>query len=156
MSQTGYNFRKLVDPAAQRATLDNHSNIIIFRLAEILLTYAEAKNELSGPDASIYDALDQIRTRSGMPVVNRTAYADHASLRELIRNERRVELALEGQRYMDIRRWKIAPQVMKSIKNIRNSLAQERLWNDKLYLMPVPQSQIDLSEGLLTQNKGYN
>lgn len=156
MSQTGYNFRKLVDPAAQRATLDNHSNIIIFRLAEILLTYAEAKNELSGPDASIYDALDQIRTRSGMPVVNRTAYADQASLRELIRNERRVELALEGQRYMDIRRWKIAPQVMKSIKNIRNSLAQERLWNDKLYLMPVPQSQIDLSDGLLTQNKGYN
>jgi hypothetical protein len=156
MSQTGYNFRKLVDPTAQRVTLDNHSNIIIFRYAEILLTYAEAKNELSGPDASVYDALDQIRTRSGMPVVDRAAYADQASLRELIRRERRVELALEGQRYMDIRRWEIAPQVMKSIMNIRNSLAQERIWSDKLYLMPVPQSQIDLSEGLLTQNKGYN
>lgn len=156
MSQTGYNFRKMVDPAAQRVPQDNHANIIIFRYAEILLTYAEAKNELSGPDAGIYEALDQIRTRSGMPAVNRAAYADQGSLRELIRSERRVELALEGQRYMDIRRWEIAPQVMKSIKNIRNSLAQERLWNDKLYLMPVPQSQIDLSEGLLTQNKGYN
>jgi len=156
MSQTGYNFRKLVDPVAQRNTIDNHANIIILRYAEVLLTYAEAKNELSGPDATIYDALDLIRERSGMPVVDRATYASQSSLRELIKRERRVELALEGQRYMDIRRWEIAPQVMSSIKNIRNSLAQERIWSNKLYLMPVPQSQVDLSNGLLVQNPGYN
>lgn len=157
MSETGYNFRKLVDPIAQNLPVeDNHANVIILRYAEVLLTYAEAKNELSGPDATIYDALDLIRVRSGMPKVDRVAYSSQSALRELIRRERRVELALEGQRYMDIRRWKIAPEVMTSIKSINNSLAQERIWDDKLYLMPVPQDQIDLAKGVLTQNKGYN
>ena len=51
--------------------------------------------------------------------------ADQTSLRELIRNERRVELALEGQRYMDIRRWKIAPQVMKTINNITGIMSPQ-------------------------------
>jgi len=80
----------------------------------------------------------------------------HLALREIIRNERRVELALEGQRYMDIRRWKIAPQVMKTINNIKNTQAQERTWEDRFYLMPVPQKEVDLSKGVLTQNTGYN
>jgi len=156
MSLTGYNFRKMVDPSIYRQQVDNHANIILIRYAEVLLTYAEAKNEVSGPDATIYDALDAVRTRSGMPVVDRAKYADQASLRALIRNERRVELALEGQRYMDIRRWKIAPQVMKTINNIKNTQAQERIWNDRFYLMPVPQKEVDLSKGVLTQNTGYN
>ncbi|WP_449436240.1 RagB/SusD family nutrient uptake outer membrane protein [Pedobacter steynii] len=156
MSLTGYNFRKMVDPSIYRQQVDNHANIILIRYAEVLLTYAEAKNEVSGPDATIYDALDAVRTRSGMPVVDRAKYADQASLRTLIRNERRVELALEGQRYMDIRRWKIAPQVMKTINNIKNTQAQERIWNDRFYLMPVPQKEIDLSKGVLSQNTGYN
>lgn len=155
MSQTGYNFRKLVDPTSNRAQVDSYANIILIRYAEILLTYAEAQNELSGPDASVYDALDEIRVRAGMPKVDRTVYASQAKLRELIRNERAVELVLEGSRYYDIRRWKTAPDVMKNIYNVSNGLAQERVWNDKLYLMPIPQGQIDLSYGVLTQNKGY-
>ncbi|MNY46397.1 SusD family protein [compost metagenome] len=76
-------------------------------------------------------------------------------MRALIRNERRIELALEGNRYLDIRRWKIAPQVMKTINNIKNTQVQVRTWADKLYLMPVPQTEIDLSKGVLTQNTGY-
>ncbi|RAJ37177.1 RagB/SusD family nutrient uptake outer membrane protein [Pedobacter cryoconitis] len=155
MSQTGYNFRKMVDPSILREQVDNYANVILIRYAEILLTYAEAKNEVIGPDGSVYDALDAIRTRSGMPVVDRAKYADQHTLRTLIRNERRVEMALEGQRYMDIRRWKIAPQVMTTVNNIKNSQAQQRIWNDKLYLMPIPQSQIDLSKGVLKQNTGY-
>lgn len=155
MSKTGYNFRKMVDPAANREQLDNHSNIILFRYAEVLLTYAEAQNEASGPDVSVYDAVDQIRTRAGMPVLNRTKYASKEALREAIRQERKVELALEGVRYLDIRRWKIAPTVMTNIYSVKNALAQERIWDDKLYLMPVPQAQIDLSYGVLEQNKGY-
>ncbi|MGY0041308.1 RagB/SusD family nutrient uptake outer membrane protein [Pedobacter sp. NJ-S-72] len=155
MSQTGYNFRKMVDPAIFREQVDNYANLILIRYAEVLLTYAEAKNEVSGPDGTVYDALDAIRTRSGMPVVDRSKYADQTSLRALIRNERRVELALEGQRYMDIRRWKIAPQAMKTINSIKNSQAQQRVWTDKLYLMPIPQSQIDLAKGVLKQNTGY-
>jgi hypothetical protein len=154
-SSTGYNFRKMVDPEIYKAQLDNYSNVILIRYAEILLTYAEAQNELTGPDASVYQALNDIRNRAGMPAVDAVKYGDKTSLRELIRRERRIELALEGQRYMDIRRWKIAPQVMKNITDIRNTLAQKRVWTDKLYLMPVPQSQMDLSNNILTQNTGY-
>lgn len=156
MSQTGYNFRKLVDPASNRANLASDANYILIRYAEVLLTYAEAKNETTGPEPSIYDAVDLIRIRSGMPPLNRSVYGTQATLREAIRQERKVELALEGHRYMDIRRWKIAPQVMSNIYDVKNTLAQARVWSDKLYLMPVPQSQIDLSYGVLVQNEGYD
>lgn len=157
VSQTGYGFRKLVDPAkeANEGEFKSHNNYILLRYAEVLLTYAEAKNEVSGPDNSIYDALDAIRQRAGMPVLDRTQIASKESLRQAIRQERMIELVLEGQRYMDIRRWKIAPDVMKTIYSIRNKQAQERMWTDKLYLMPVPQGQIDLAYGTLTQNPGY-
>ncbi|WP_316840634.1 RagB/SusD family nutrient uptake outer membrane protein [Pedobacter gandavensis] len=154
-SKTGYNFRKLVDPTVYIEKIESHANVIIIRYAEILLTYAEAKNEVSGPDGTIYDALDQIRTRAGMPVVNRTKYATKDALREFIRAERRVELALEGHRYMDIRRWKIAPNVMKTIYDVRNGQVQQRIWTDKLYLMPIPQVEMDKSKGVLVQTLGY-
>lgn len=155
MSRTGYNFRKLVDPKANVDNLDSYTNMVILRYAEVLLTYAEAKNEVSGPDNSIYDAIDQIRKRVGMPVLDRNKVSTKEQLREAIRKERMVELALEGQRYMDIRRWETAPEVMTDIYSISNSRIQQRVWNDKLYLMPVPQNQIDLSYGVLEQNPGY-
>ncbi len=155
MSKTGYNFRKMVDTKANRDNLDNHSNVILIRYAEVLLNYAEAKNESTGPDATVYAAIDQIRERAGMPKLDRTKYASKEALRNAIRQERKVELALEGVRYLDIRRWKTAPDVMKNIYNLKNSLAQERIWDNKLYLMPVPQSQMDLSYGVLVQNPGY-
>lgn len=155
MSITGYNFRKLVDPTSSREQIDSYANVILIRYAEVLLNYAEAQNEKSGPDATIFDALDQLRVRAGMPKVDRSTYGSQSKLRDLIRNERAVELVLEGVRYYDIRRWKTAPNVMKNIYDVKNGLAQERIWNDRLYLMPVPQSQIDLSYGVLTQNTAY-
>jgi hypothetical protein len=155
MSITGYNFRKLVDPTSNREQIDSYANVILIRYAEVLLNYAEAQNEKSGPDATIFDALDQLRVRAGMPKVDRGAYGSQSKLRDLIRNERAVELVLEGVRYYDIRRWKTAPDVMENIYDVKNGLAQERVWNDRLYLMPVPQSQIDLSYGVLKQNIGY-
>jgi hypothetical protein len=155
MSITGYNFRKLVDPTSNRDQIDSYANVILIRYAEVLLNYAEAQNEKSGPDATVFDALDQLRVRAGLPKVDRGAYGSQSKLRELIRNERAVELVLEGVRYYDIRRWKTAPDVMKNIYDVKNGLAQERIWNDRLYLMPVPQSQIDLSYGVLKQNSGY-
>lgn len=154
-SQTGYNFRKMVDPQAYRENISSHANIILLRYAEVLLTFAEATNEYSGPIAPVYEALNAVRERAGMPPVDETVHNSKESLRELIRNERRIELALEGQRYMDIRRWEIAPNVMGTIYDIRNKLVQARTWNDKLYLMPVPQGQVDLSKGVLKQNEGY-
>lgn len=155
MSKTGYNFRKFVDPVALRSNIDNHANFIILRYAEVLLTFAEAQNEVSGPSAEIFDALNQIRVRAGMPKVNQAKYGTKEALREFIRTERTVELALEGQRYVDIRRWGIAPQVMTTIYDLNNSVAQERVWENKLMLMPIPQKEIDNAGGVLVQNAGY-
>lgn len=154
-SKTGYNFRKMVDPAANRANLAASSNIILLRYAEVLLTFAEAQNEVTGPSGEVYDALDQIRERAGMPKLDRTKYASKDAVRAAIRLERQVELALEGQRFVDIRRWKIAEDIMKNLYDVKGALAQERIWDNKLYLMPIPQTQMDLSYGVLTQNPGY-
>lgn len=140
-SITGYNYKKFVDPK-EGATRNNSGNDwILIRYAEVLLTYAEAKNEVSGPDASIYDALDLIRKRVAMPTIPRTQ--TQASLREIIRNERRIELANEGLRYADIRRWNIAPAVMKTEYDITNSKAQDRVWEDRFKRLPYPQTAVD-------------
>ena len=83
-----------------------NANIIVFRYAEVLLSYAEAENELNGPSADIYNMLNQIRRRVGMPDVDQVKYGTQEKLRELIRRERSIELAGEGLRRADILRWK--------------------------------------------------
>ncbi|WP_373511702.1 RagB/SusD family nutrient uptake outer membrane protein [Persicitalea sp.] len=126
-------------------------NWIIFRYADVLLMYAEGKNEASGPDESVYAALDQIRTRAGMPKVDRTRYGTQATLRDFIRNERRVELAAEGLRYYDILRWKIAEKVLnKSVVSytipgvLPLQKLETRVFNPaKHYVWPIPQRAID-------------
>lgn len=158
-SYTGYNFRKFLDPVAMQSgfEFDSPQDFPIIRYAEILLAFAEAKNELSGPDATIYAALDDIRDRAGMPAIDQSVYGTQATLRELIRNERRIELVGEGQRFFDIRRWKIAGQVMKSPYDISNQIVQERTWQDKFYLMPYPQTAMDRNNNLKSAQaaKGY-
>lgn len=145
-----------------------HLNWNLFRYADLLLMYAEARNEASGPDPSVYDALDLIRERAGMPDVDRVRYGDQASLRSFIRNERRVELAGEGLRYNDIIRWRIAEQVL----NINLKSMDLTAWPDgplnkngepllaprpvetryfdpsKDYVWPIPQVAIDRSDVL--------
>ncbi len=150
---------------------DTWVNWIIFRYADILLMYAEATNEATGPDDSVYDAIDLIRDRADMPLIDRVAYSDQASLREFIRNERRVELAGEGLRYFDIIRWRIAEDVLnREIKSMDlddwvelpkdgdgNSLlpvknVQTRTFDPaKHYVWPIPQDAIDRSD-LLEQH----
>ena len=85
-----------------------------FRYAEILLNFAEAANEVGGPDAvpagstlSARTAINQVRSRTGvnMPAV---AAVSQSEMRTAIRNERRIELAFEEHRFYDVRRWKIA------------------------------------------------
>jgi hypothetical protein len=141
----------------------SHVNWILFRYADVLLMYAEATNEVSGADPSVFDALDQIRTRAGMPAVDRKKYAGKEALREFIRNERRVELAGEGLRYFDIRRWRIGEQVLNtSLKSMDLTQwtdaprdgngkpvlvikpVQSRVFNSKRhYVWPIPQTAID-------------
>jgi hypothetical protein len=107
-SKTGLTWAKYVAPLEQYEG-DFYSTSmcqVVFRYAEVLLTIAEASNELSGPSEEVYNALNAVRARAGMPDVNRTQYATKETLRELIRRERSVELAGEGHRRADILRWK--------------------------------------------------
>jgi hypothetical protein len=89
-----------------------YGSYVVYRYAGLLLMFAEAENEASGPDAAVYQALSAIRARVGMPAVTAAAYPTQASLRAFIRNERAVELAGEGKRYWDIIRWGIADSVL--------------------------------------------
>jgi hypothetical protein len=124
-------------------------NIRIFRYADLLLIAAEALNELGRPaEALPYLELVRARARNGstriLPPVTTT---DQAELRTAILNERRVELAMEQHRWFDLVRTDRAAAIMQ---------AQGKVFvENKHELFPIPQSEIDLSEGALTQNPGY-
>lgn len=118
-TKTSYYMRKFMGNFSTAATYSaqNH-NFVLFRTAEMMLNYAEALNEYSGPSADVATQLINLRKRAGLtagadsrygvPAVNAVT---QAGMRELIRNERRIEMAFEEQRYWDARRWKIAEQV---------------------------------------------
>ena len=113
-SKTGYYLKKFMN---DNLPIDNPWDVagtqtwIYFRYAEILLNYAEAQNEASGPDASVYAAVNAIRQRTGVGMPALPAGLTQAQMRERIRNERRIELAFEEHRFYDVRRWKIAGTV---------------------------------------------
>jgi len=196
----GYLWKKYTDePAQVKGQMWSESDFILMRYAEILLIYAEAKIELGQIDASVLTAINRIRARAyGVDVSNTGSYpaitsTNQAELRKVIRRERKVELANEGFRLFDIRRWRIAEKVMPvklygrvlnfatatGIPNIDDDCfvsyagiesqydfnpdarfpnAQNRLWNARNYLCPIPQQEIDTYEGLggtLGQNDGY-
>ena len=108
---TGLIWGKYLAPQNQYANIWNTAcSPIVFRYAEVLLTWCEAANELdfNANKVKIYEYLDKIRDRVGMPAVDQTKYNDQNSVRELIRRERGVEFAGEGIRRDDILRWKTA------------------------------------------------
>ncbi|MGV3503429.1 MAG: RagB/SusD family nutrient uptake outer membrane protein [Adhaeribacter sp.] len=114
-SKTGYVLRKYIDESVTgNLNTGNGGNMPIIRYAEVLLSYLEAKLEAGQPiDQALLDAtINKVRGRTSvnMPPVNET---NAALLRPILRNERRVELALEGIRYWDLLRWGIADQVLK-------------------------------------------
>lgn len=150
---TGYSTKKYVDlshiPFATSQSSDQ--NVIHTRFADILLMYAEAQNELSGPDASVYAALNQIRLRVNMPAVDQLAYGSQGTLRDFIRHERRVELALEGFRYYDLKRWNIMQQKLSQLKNPGGVQLKFGELNN---VLPFPLSEITANPQL-KQNKDY-
>jgi hypothetical protein len=87
-------------------------NFILMRYAEILLAYAESKIELGEIDATVISAINEVRRRAKQPDVELSIQGDQNELRQLIRRERVAELAMEGFRWFDIRRYGIAPIVM--------------------------------------------
>jgi len=89
----------------------------VIRMADLYLLYAECLNEVNGPSAEAYKWIDSVRSRAGIPPVqeawtrystNPAAYASKEGLRQIIHRERLIELAFEGQRFWDLRRWKEA------------------------------------------------
>lgn len=112
-SFSGYLWRKPVDIADFNSTSVSgvsDLNVGIFRLAELLLVYAEAKIEANDIDATVYAAINRVRRRALMPDL--PTGLSQAQLRKALRYERKVELANDGLRWYDLRRWGIANTVM--------------------------------------------
>ncbi|UII24877.1 RagB/SusD family nutrient uptake outer membrane protein [Fulvivirga maritima] len=145
-------------------------NWTVFRLAEFYLNYAEALNESSPMDSRVFDAVNAIRRRAGIPEISSAdpRYNSQDKLREAIRRERAIELAFEEHRFFDVRRWMIADQegVMRGDFHglnlyeqedgsfiYRKEAFEERVWQNKLYLYPFPQTEID--KGYIVQNPGW-
>ena len=134
----------------------------LFRLTELYLNYAEALNESEGPSGVVYDAVNKIRQRAGMIDVPGGLGQD--DMREKIRNEKKVEFAYETHRFWDIRRWKIGAEVNSGIVRKVNvsvdgtftyPMWQNRVFEDKHYLFPIPQNEIEKLNGRWEQNPGW-
>lgn len=154
-SVTGYMPTKGADVEAlpvDYATRSEHDWILL-RYAEVLLNFAEATNEISGPTAAVYDAVDAVRGRTGIDMPGLPAGLTKDEMRSRIWNERRVEFAMEGLRYSDIRRWKLAETYINSL--VEPNSGTPRVFNPaKHYVWPFPQSEIDVNPNL-QQNPGY-
>ena len=170
-SKTGYYLKKFMNNAYP---IDNPWNVagnqpwFYIRYAEILLNYAEAQNEAVGPDASVYDAVNSIRARASVNMPPLPTGLSQDEMRQAIREERRVELAFEEQRYYDVRRWKIANVVentpaygisasVSGGKYTYNKIValDGKSFADKNYWLPIPRTEIQASNNQLTQNPGY-
>ncbi|MDN5217252.1 RagB/SusD family nutrient uptake outer membrane protein [Fulvivirgaceae bacterium BMA12] len=168
-SPTGYLMRKFI---REDITLNDWNNMgttpwRYIRYAEILLNYAEAKNEASGPDQSVYDAINAIRNRAGMPDLPTGLSQDQ--MRSHIQNERRIELSFEEHRYFDVRRWKIAMEVENqeaggisitrepddSFTFAPKVALSGKTFREEHYWFPIPLDEIVASDGVLQQNPGY-
>jgi hypothetical protein len=154
---TGYGFKKYTtyqDDIKQPGFLRSEINYIVLRYADILLMYAEAQNESVGPGTSVYEAVNKIRERAGMPDI--ATDLSREELREVIRLERRIELAGEGLYYNDIRRWRTAEIVMNAdVYNSKGQVIQSRNFNpNRDYLWPIHAVTIQENPAL-KQNPGY-
>jgi hypothetical protein len=164
---TGYYWRKYWDPNYAAPGFSSGLNLHLIRYAEVLLMYAEAKNALGQMTAGVWDkTIRPIRTRAGFTDGGALNFPGPVSnLTDIIRNERRVELAMEGIRIDDIRRWKTAEMVMNgwvhgakygdpATDNGYIQVQQRVFDKNRHYLWPVPPSERALNTNL-SQNDGY-
>ncbi len=176
-TSTGYYLKKYVDGSTSLKAGNTNSKRhvwMIMRYSEILLNYAEAMVEAYSDynyktaelPLTAKEAVDLVRGRSGvgMPPFPSTLSLDEFKLK--LRNERKVEMAFEDQRFWDIRRWKIASQTTNiygvdiektgdNMFNYTKVLVEKRIFSDNMYLYPIPQSELYINQEL-TQNPGWN
>lgn len=183
-SKTGLTWNKYLNPITQYSNIwASNACPIVFRYAEVLMTWAEAENELNGPSAAVYEKLNEIRARVGMPAVDEAKYNTKDKLRELIWRERGVEFAGEGIRRADILRWKTSDGKMLAEKVLNTTLvrrtgtvsdgpdpetratidqnpaAEDILIENRVFkpfhrYYPIPQGAMDKNPKLV-QNEGY-
>lgn len=160
---TGYYIRKYFDPTAP-AGLASGLNIMLMRYADVLLMYAEAKTELGQMNAEVWNkTIRPLRVRAGFTDTSALDYPAAGNMQTIVRRERRCELAIEGLRLYDIRRWKTIETVMNGRPhgakfaegNTKYIELDERKFDStRDYLFAIPQSQRDINKNL-TQNPGY-
>jgi hypothetical protein len=165
---TGYYIRKYFDPAVDAQFFVPEVGWRYFRYAEILLNYAEACIGL-GQDGEARTYINMIRRRAGMPPVTESGIA----LRDRYRNERRIEMVVEEQRFYDVRRWLIGPQsyvaaykvdvvykmnpvthVTATTPTITPMVHNAYKWEDYSYFMPILRTEMNKNPSLV-QNPGY-
>ena len=171
-SKTGYYLRKFVNeelPIQNPWEVAGTQTWIYIRYAEVLLNYAEAQNEAVGPDASVYAAVNPVRTRAGVEMPPLPEGLSQAEMREAIRRERRIELAFEEHRFYDVRRWKIAELTENepaygiivrkaadgSFTYERKIALEGRSFKEQHYWLPIPRAEIQASNNQLEQNPKY-
>ena len=165
---TGYYMRKYIPETILSA---NHGGTArrlwtIIRYAEILLNYAEALNEISfeANKTQICNLLDQIRNRAGIvgKVADRDDLNTQSAMRNFIHKERTVELAFEEHRPWDVRRWNCAKEALSrpiyginvaTDGTITRKIAQNRVFEDKMYLYPIPEGEVWKAN--ITNNAGW-
>jgi len=166
-SSTGYMLRKFLNPNYLfYGNNTNYQNCIILRLAEIYLDYAECELQLgNAEEARTYVNLLRERTGVNMPDIAVGQMTWDAYVRE-----RTVELAFEGERFEDIRRWGMGPQLMGAaiygmevthagnVHQYQRVLVQQRYFDSKMYLFPIPLAELTKYPAgqVLTQNPGWN
>lgn len=168
---SGYFIKKAIDETVPDFYAFNNSASSyldpLLRYADILLMYAEAKNETGNlEEARIY--LNMIRTRTGVNMPEIASGLSKEALREKIRHERLIELAFEESHFHDVRRWGIAPKVgsgqvygAKITKNSDGSLKYDtqvletRTFTSTYALFPIPQDEINKNPNLGPNNPGY-
>lgn len=172
---TGYYLKKYCNPATViGATGANafYHNYVLFRLAELYLNYAEAMLNYTGDgyttatglNMTAAEAINIVRTRAGQP--NIATGLSASEFKKKYENERFVELAFEGHRFFDVRRWKEGADYFKTIRKMTITKSgdnisytpgtlETRQWDDKMNFFPIPQSEIQKSGGVLTQNPGW-
>lgn len=172
---TGYYLKKYCDASVDLRTGTSNTkrhSWVTYRLGEFYLNYAEAVfNYLGSADAtdgtltiSARDAVNTIRKRTGVNMPEFPAGLSNAEFEKKYMNERMVELAFEGHRFWDIRRWKKG-ELLKSITRMKITkdsgdrltfarVIKNRSWNDKMYFFPIPDAEIRKNSNL-TQNSGW-
>jgi len=166
VTPTGYYIRKWWDNT-YRLTLQSELNAIIIRYADVLLMNAEAHAELGTLNESVWNAtIRPIRERAGFTDEGALSFPS-GNLKEIVRNERRSELAFEGSRRNDIFRWKIAENVLNGwcygmytgetvgTDNGFVRVEQRQFDASKHYLWPIPQKERDLTNNSLEQNPNW-